>query len=341
MIHVVGHFGTEFSYATVASHVASSLIKLGALGRITNLDPDWHPRFERFAEAVPSAERCDTCFVVARPGLHDPDPGCRSYVFASPNTDSLSPEDAEYFGRFDTVVCPSRYCESVVKREGAKDVVWWPLGCDKRLFDGRSKRIEEKIARIESGKRPLMLHVSTDQRLPGRKGTQELVAAWEEAQVDAELLLHLPPAIAGDVAAPPNSMKRVAAMKGNASEVLDLVCEADVLVAPSRCEGFGLMLLAALAAGTPLVSTVHTGHADFLAPRASAVAGLVAAPEVGPLEGEHGCAPMVSPEAISGALRRATPDARARALRAMAEMDMGSWAWDQRGSSLAYSMMAE
>lgn len=47
------------------------------------------------------------------------------------------------------------------------------------------------------------------------------------------------------------------------TEVPGLLAQIDVFVLPSYFEGFGLVLLEALAAGVPFISTLHTGAADL------------------------------------------------------------------------------
>jgi glycosyltransferase involved in cell wall biosynthesis len=51
------------------------------------------------------------------------------------------------------------------------------------------------------------------------------------------------------------------------AQLLDLYNAADLVIQPSRCEGFGMMMLGALVAGVPLLSTCNTGHAEFLVER--------------------------------------------------------------------------
>jgi glycosyltransferase involved in cell wall biosynthesis len=58
------------------------------------------------------------------------------------------------------------------------------------------------------------------------------------------------------------------------------VREADVVVLPSRFDGFGLVVMEALALGTPVIVSSQAGAAEFVGPEHGAI---VADPEVGSL----------------------------------------------------------
>ena len=117
-------------------------------------------------------------------------------------------------------------------------------------------------ARLDLGERPFrFLFVGT---VGARKGVPILLRAWQAAGLrDAELWLagHVEPAARGFIPDAPGlrvlgHLPRVA-MDG-------LFAQTDVLVLPSLFEGFGLVLLEAIAAGLPVITTPHTGGADFL-----------------------------------------------------------------------------
>jgi glycosyltransferase involved in cell wall biosynthesis len=97
-------------------------------------------------------------------------------------------------------------------------------------------------------------------------------------------------------------------------QIFDAMAQADLVVQPSRAEGYGMIALAAIVAGVPLASTASTGECDFL--YASRAWCKIDTSESGPLEGEEGLAPTVTPVEIERAVTSAL--ARLGALRASA-----------------------
>ena len=101
-----------------------------------------------------------------------------------------------------------------------------------------------------------------------RKGVPVLLDAWRRlALPDAELW------IAGGIG--PRERRLIPDLPGlrmlgqvPRSQVPSLYAQADVFVLPSLFEGFGLVLLEALAAGLPIIATPHTGAVELL-PNAS------------------------------------------------------------------------
>lgn len=101
-------------------------------------------------------------------------------------------------------------------------------------------------------------------RVGPRKGVHYLLRAWSELRLaDAELLL-----IGIDEF--PNGW--LARNKGNAvhyrsvprAELAEFYRSADLLVLPSLVEGFGLVLLEAMAYGVPILATDHTAAPDII-----------------------------------------------------------------------------
>jgi glycosyltransferase involved in cell wall biosynthesis len=313
IVDIVGHFGTEFSYATVASNVAHALEERGLLGVASNLDPKWHPKHKWLADQTMRGR--GTHVVLFTPPHHYIDAYSQSYgrdrsaIFMSPNTDTLSDEHALTCSQFSLVLCPSAWCRRVVERAVPEaDTAVVPLGVDAELWS--QELSDARFNRLSEGEKPVLLHLSSDQFWPGRKGTEELLKAWSisSARDVATLLLHVPPALL----VPATYLLRhldledsveviSGELRGGASSMRNLFGRADLLVAPSRCEGFGIMLLSAIYAGLPLLSTFNTGHADFLA---QAPGGWFGVPtrDAGPLPGETGQAPIVEPEALAASL---------------------------------------
>jgi len=314
VIDVVGHFGTTFSYATVASNVAAALLERGLLGSVVNMDPEWHDAhagLRRDGSGQGSHVAVFTApfhYIDAYPQMY----GDRSAIFMSPNTDQLSEEHAKTCAAFGLALAPSAWCEATVHRAlPDMPVAVLPLGVEPGYAAERPERVARLLSRVWNP--PHVLHFSTDQFWPGRKGTWELLWAWRLLERDglllgARLTLHVPPALQAD------AMYRVRDLHLEASvsvvtgatrgsphaPLLALLEEADLVLAPSRCEGFGMMLLASLVAGVPLVCTYVTGHADFLA-EARGWLGIPTA-HTAPLAGEEGAAPRVDGGAVAQAL---------------------------------------
>lgn len=343
VIDLVGHFGTTFSYATVASRVAEYLMANAKLGRIVNLDPGWHVAHERLrlhTEALANAQGSHV-FVIAAPeeylthfvrmyGRQ------RAALFVSPNTDSFAPEHAEVCQAFGLAVAPSVWCAASVNvallaldgGSGPTHVSVAPLGVDERLLEGRDATIERLSTRVRS--RPRVLHMSTDQLWPGRKGTEALLEAWwilshQSGGASADLVLHVPPALRAVALRMVRDLEideSVEVMCGatygeEGRSLLDAIQGADLVVAPSRCEGFGIMLLSTLVAGVPLLTTYVTGQRDFL----RLCGGWLGIPTdtSQPLVGEMGFAPALDPRVLADHLRVALqPEVRLQLLDTLA-----------------------
>lgn len=355
-LDIVGHFGTTFSYATVGSRVADALAAVGCLGTITNLDPEWHSTFARFRERT--GPKGSHVLLFTAPN-HYVDGFARIYgrersaLFMSPNTDRLAKEHAQAAYKFGLLICPSRWCEEVTRRGvGIADAfdkkggdrmptVWHlPLGVDEALEEGRYDRIS-RIGALSGDDQVLVMHFSSDQSWPGRKGTEPLLFAWSMLSATERerlmLRLHLPPALMREAMYMVRELQIdesvdivLGAERGSSREQLvEQFNEADAIVAPSRCEGFGIMLLSALVAGVPLVCTAQTGPFDYLRHLDGWIG--VATAETGELAYEEGQAPVVEPRALLSALRVGL---QPRSLALMATVLAGTesyhdWLWPE------------
>jgi glycosyltransferase involved in cell wall biosynthesis len=343
---VVGHFGTRLSYATVASQVARALREVDRLGSVFNLDPEWHADF---VDLSISGGAGSCVFVVVAPHHYlDAYPKAygkeRSVIFASPNTEELSAEHAETLSQFGMVLCPSEFCAQTVEKhlspQSTTKVRWEPLGFDEALAVGRVDSIQRRALRAlrqqHRASRVNVLHFSTDQYWPGRKGTEELLRAWSKCEMNAVLRVHVPLAVypdvmrlASDLGLDDDSFEVVTApARGASSESLRAQFDwADAMVAPSRAEGFGIMLLSALAAGVPLLASFWGGQASFLS-RLCGWHGLEEGPSA-PLPGETGTAPTVDPDLLADRLYDFLfPPARQKLLLRMEDDDYwASLAW--------------
>jgi alpha-maltose-1-phosphate synthase len=100
-------------------------------------------------------------------------------------------------------------------------------------------------------------------QLGQRKGLGYLIEAMERLDVNATLSL-----LGRPVAAPPAMQRALDRWRWIESaphaEVLQLMREHDVLVFPSLFEGFGLVILEAMAQGTVVIATPHTAAPDLI-----------------------------------------------------------------------------
>jgi len=346
LIDIVGHFGTTFSYATVGAQVAQMLAAAGRLGVVMNLDPAWHPAH---AELASRRGQSGTHVLLFTAPNHYVTAFAKRYgrtrsaIFVSPNTNLLSDEHAMACAKFGLAIAPSEWCQQVVcESVPDMEVALLPLGVETAYAEGRQERLRRLRARAASGAGCRVMHFSTDQSWPGRKGTEELIDAWamlvhgawgNESEVKHLLQLHVPPALQRDVVWRVRDRRvdatvaiTVAPERGSNEEELTRPFDsADLVVAPSRCEGFGMMLLASLVAGVPLLCSYNTGHRDFLADSPGWLG--FPTPDVAPIAREEGFAPVVEPRVLAQALVVAVqPDAR-RALLTPGDGggDWGTW----------------
>lgn len=103
------------------------------------------------------------------------------------------------------------------------------------------------------------------------------------------------------------------------AEALDLIRQHDVMVFPSLCEGFGLVILEAMAQGVPVITTPHTGGPDVIE---DGVDGFIV--------------PIRDPDAIADRLARLADvqgllQVMGEAARRKAEL----WGWDRYEADLA------
>ncbi len=336
-LDIVGHFGTTFSYATVAAHLAERLMLSGRLGSIANLDPEWHSEHEVLRmHAMACPERSGHVLLVTPPydyfemypQMYGRD---RTAIFMSPNSRQLFVD----YCKFGLALAPSTWCAHVTSSglqdhvsdsDTQVDVI--PLGVDDSLEETRRGRIERLRNRVRH--MPTVVHLSTDQSWPGRKGTEQLLSAWATLPAGfGRLIVHVPPALhlpalrlVRDLEITDSVTVQLGEVRGgDQSDLQALFDQADLLVAPSRCEGFGIMLASSLVAGVPLLTTYETGQRDFLCK----LPGWLGVPtdEWGPLVGEVGLAPTLNELALTEHLKVALePAIRERMLSALAADDV-------------------
>ncbi len=308
MIDVVGHFGSQLSFATVSDNVALGLHEKGALGNVVNLDDKFFAdRWNR-----PHGPRGTKVILIADPREYLVEALVGEYglgnvaVFLCPNTDQIGSDRSRACLLVDRVYTPSSWCERTILAGVCipTKVFVMPLGVDD-VF------VNNPISAREASWQLRYLHVTTDTFLPGRKGTEELIQAWKIAHealgglVPGETLtihclaqlhstLHqvIGDAGLGDVI----RLESGPARGSDSAALLELFSRHDFLVAPSRSEGFGIMPLSALVSGLPVLTTAGTGQDEYLV-NVRALDGWMQIPTTSEMcmDGEEGLAPIVYP----------------------------------------------
>ncbi|HWC39321.1 MAG TPA: glycosyltransferase [Acidimicrobiales bacterium] len=195
--------------------------------------------------------------------------------------------------RFDRVVCTSTFAAEEFERIGTTNLVRVPLGVDLDLFRPRQRKPSAStrlvtVGRLSKEKRPDL--------------AIETLRALRRRGIDAHLTLVGAGPLRSRLAAAAEDLPvRFTGHLDDRTVVAEVLAEADAVLAPCPVESFGLSVLEALAAGTPVV-VADGGASVELIDRGS---GRTAAPE-----------PAAMADAVAEVL--ALPDRRASA-RARAE----------------------
>jgi alpha-maltose-1-phosphate synthase len=148
----------------------------------------------------------------------------------------------------DLTLVPSRYVEATIREfYPRKNIARAPYGVDAEFWTpGPIHKPPEPLRFIYAGQASL------------RKGTPFLIEAWSKAEIrDAELVLVGPWLLADSKRASlPPSIKWFPSCSSQA--LRDRYRESDVFVFPSLAEGFGLVLLEAMACGLPAIASERT-----------------------------------------------------------------------------------
>jgi starch synthase len=165
----------------------------------------------------------------------------------------------------DLVLVPSQFAAKQLEGRTSAPVKVVQFGVDFGFWGAGSDEVFGGVENVEFGRKrngPLQFlyvgHCSV------WKGLPMLLAAWREAAVrDAELVL-----VGGWCM---RSARRAGLPRGvrmrepvSARELRRIYHSSDVLVFPSHFEGFGLVILEAMAAGLPVISTDATAAPDLL-----------------------------------------------------------------------------
>lgn len=231
-----------------------------------------------------------------------------------PRPDYLTAAEAEEHARAQRIVVGGAFARDTLVEQGvpAGKVVVNPYGVDWERFASHP-------APAGRGHRPFrFLFLGS---LLARKGVPVLLDAWRAlgpARGDAELWL-VGPCGARERGLIPALPGLVVRDRVPHAQVPALLAECDVFVLPSLLEGFGLVLLEALASGLPLISTPNTGLVDMLLD--ASLGTMVPAGETEPLAA-----------ALAAALAR--PPDRAAVRRAAAPLQ-AKFSWSAYGDRWA------
>lgn len=168
---------------------------------------------------------------------------------------------------FDAIISPARSITKALIDSGLSipiATIGQPVDVDRYAALASSRSPDKR--------RTTFLHVSSGFR---RKGIDVLLAAWARAFTaadDVRLVIKTFPNPHNDVEqqvaelqALHTDLARIDIVNRDveATEMTHFYAEADVMVLPTRGEGYNLPALEAMAAGLPLIVTGHGGHLDF------------------------------------------------------------------------------
>jgi glycosyltransferase involved in cell wall biosynthesis len=185
----------------------------------------------------------------------------------------LFPGWAENMNKMDAVWAPSNAVKNLFKWNGVEKTIYViPHGYDPEVYN----MVSNKKEKLDSAFTFLSINSWTGE-VGDRKGTELLVKAFDDEfkpEENVRLLLKF-----GTFwQAPFDTRKRLLALLGHENknilvndsylpekELAEFYQNADVFVAPTRGEGFGLTILNSLACGTPVIVTKdnNSGHMDF------------------------------------------------------------------------------
>jgi alpha-maltose-1-phosphate synthase len=155
----------------------------------------------------------------------------------------------------DIVLVPSRFVQTTIAQFHDKRIAIAPYGVDATFWSPASSPVSNDVIRFIC-----VGHVSI------RKGAPVLIQAWKAAALtNAELLLvgrwDLNDAVRQTF---PQSIRHIGPC--SAPELRDHYRHSDIFVFPSFFEGFGLVLLEAMACGLPALASEATAGPDIITP---------------------------------------------------------------------------
>jgi glycosyltransferase involved in cell wall biosynthesis len=236
--------------------------------------------------------------------------GCHSkrYVMLAPNSTWVP----ESFYRevsscgFDGVLTPSHWGKSVIE-ESATSGFGTPVHVVRHGVSVNHKRRD--MEGLKESRKVMLLHMCNSSI--ERKGTRELLRAfskWDKRDKASLGIVCNPMDVAILKSYASDGVQIISRINGSPEVVSDLYSTADLVVQPSRAEGFGLVPLEALACGTPVAMTLVTGHNEYAFDKSGSKRTGVIEIEHGPMKSVEydpgGAAATVSADGIIAALDR-------------------------------------
>lgn len=325
------------SHAGVTRGFKEELERHGLLAGVVSLDAQAPPGHQ-----VPGAQAKVGLFTgplgavaeLRRAATHE-----RRYAMVAPNSTKLPQGLVALIESVCThVLVPSKWAASVAEQHFDVPVEVVPHG----LSPGLRPRlaIREMAARAYDDDVFIVAHLSTTERQ--RKGTVELVQAWEQITSDGKLPKRSRLDLILDMDAK-NRMVEWFVARGGIPQNIELypranlaparmgdaLSTAHVVCQPSRGEGFGLVPLEARAVGVPVVATACTGHSEHLL---DGQPGVVIVPHgpMAPIDDLPDAeAPIVVVDALAACLVRAYEDWKQLDSEAQAasERVREQWSW--------------
>jgi len=213
------------------------------------------------------------------------------------------------------IVVPSTFCFDAFVESGvaAESIIVVPHGVP------ATPALTENWLRvafyIDNVRRVHMLHVSGALSFPQRKGTTQLLVAFKRiaASFPGVTLTLKVPQSEGLAAIVKHLGLEERVMLDTSptippSELYQYLRQFDVVVQPSRGEGFGMVPLEARCAGVPVIMTVDTGHAMHHVPGVDVVVPTGPWTPMATQLNDIGMAPTVAPAAVTDALQRFLAD---------------------------------
>jgi glycosyltransferase involved in cell wall biosynthesis len=240
----------------------------------------------------------------------------------------------------DAVLTPSKWCAQVFRNMG----VTRPIRVVRHGVDPEVYKPAEQ-QRIPNG-RAKVLRFFCSSETGGRKSLHETIAAWKIVQQrlpgKAQLVVRgSSPEIARACANVPELiLERGSPMRPTA--MAQLLRETDLLLVPSRAEGFGLQGIESLAVSTPIVVTDCTGMAEWV----HTVPGGTAIVETGDLEAcppGYGKAPSIDVGHLADVVTNALRDLESLKAGAAKESPIvrRKWSWENVLSGSALDKLTE
>ncbi len=197
------------------------------------------------------------------PGQFAPIMGKRNVLFTMIESTTVPKVYSEAFLKADAILCPSLFCHSLFREHlVGRQCRVVPLGFDPEVWRYTPRRFDPEHERFR------FLWVGAPN---ARKGWEAVAQAWGIGGfLQAEDLFELRIKTTSDHDNPSHAViKRTGNLTFDSrrvpvDELRELYEDAHCLLAPSQGEGFGLIMLEALASGLPIVTVRHSAPPEFL-----------------------------------------------------------------------------